>query len=199
MALKEWKQLPFRTRRSKKQLYNYIKTEVDKLFDPHTVTLTVKDDNGDALSGATVVIKGNTETSNAQGKVEYDLINDTYSVTVSKDGYKTTTASITVDDTHTSFNVTILKLDTISFTVNDGTDPIEGASVVINETTKTTGAAGGCTFPDMLYDTYSVTVSKTGYVDKTEEIEFDSSHKSFTISLTAETPAEEPNENEETG
>lgn len=198
MALPEWKDLSTTTRRSPKKIYNIIKNEVDKLFDPHEVTITIKDDDGNAVSGATVVIKGNTETTNAQGKVEYDLINDTYSVTVSKDSYKTTTADITVDDTHTTFNITINKLDTISFTINDGTDPIEGASVVIGDTTKTTGAAGGCTFPNMLYDTYTATITKTGYEDKTEEIEFDSSHKSFTVSLTAETPAEQT-ENEGTG
>ena len=35
---------------------------------------------------------------------------------------------------------------TLSFTINDGTDAIEGATVKIGSTIKTTGSAGGCTF-----------------------------------------------------
>ena len=73
----------------------------------------------------------------------------------------------------------------ISFTINDGTDPINGASVVIGEVTKTTGSAGGCTFDNIEEGTVSVEVSKEGFATKTEEITVDSEHTSFTISLEA--------------
>ena len=73
----------------------------------------------------------------------------------------------------------------ISFTINDGTDPIEGASVVIDETTKTTGSAGGCSFNDIAEGSVSVTVSAEGYNSKTETITVSSENTSFTISLTA--------------
>ncbi|MBQ2654091.1 MAG: carboxypeptidase regulatory-like domain-containing protein [Methanobrevibacter sp.] len=76
----------------------------------------------------------------------------------------------------------------ISFTINDGTDPIEGASVVIDETTKTTGSAGGCTFSDITEGSVSVNVSAEGYTSKTETITVDSTHTSFTISLVASSP-----------
>ena len=78
---------------------------------------------------------------------------------------------------------------TLSFTINDGTDAIEGATVVIGSTTKTTGSAGGCTFSEMADDTYSVEVSATGYTTKTESITSDETHTSFTISLVAESPS----------
>lgn len=74
----------------------------------------------------------------------------------------------------------------ISFTINDGTDPIQGASVTIDETTKTTGSAGGCTFTGIEEGSVSVTISATGYVTKTQSITVDSTHTSFTISLTEE-------------
>ena len=74
----------------------------------------------------------------------------------------------------------------ISFTITDGTDPINGASVVLNDVTKTTGSAGGCTFDDVADGTYNVVVSKEGYTTKTEEIVIDSEHHSFTIALVAE-------------
>ena len=73
----------------------------------------------------------------------------------------------------------------ISFTINDGTNPISGASVVIGEVSKTTGSAGGCTFDDIEEGTVSVEVSKEGFTTKTEEITVDSEHTSFTISLEA--------------
>ena len=73
----------------------------------------------------------------------------------------------------------------ISFTINDGTDPIEGASVVIGEITKTTGSAGGCSFNDVADGTVSVEISKEGFVTKTEEITVSEEDTSFTISLTA--------------
>ena len=74
----------------------------------------------------------------------------------------------------------------LSFTVNDGTNPIEGATVTIDDVNKTTGSAGGCTFNDMSSGVYTVEVSKEGYVTKTESITVDETHISFTISLTAE-------------
>ncbi|MBP5422945.1 MAG: carboxypeptidase regulatory-like domain-containing protein [Paludibacteraceae bacterium] len=73
----------------------------------------------------------------------------------------------------------------ISFTINDGTDPISGASVVIGGVSKTTGSAGGCTFDNIEEGTVSVEVSKDGFTTKTEEITVDSEHTSFTISLEA--------------
>lgn len=74
----------------------------------------------------------------------------------------------------------------LSFTINDGTDPIEGATVTIDEKTGTTGSAGGCTITGVEEGTgISVEVAKEGYTTKTETITVDAEHTSFTISLTA--------------
>lgn len=87
----------------------------------------------------------------------------------------------------------------ISFTIDDGTDPIQGATVKIGSETKTTGSAGGCSFTAIEEGTVSVEVSKDGFTTKTEEISVDSEHTSFTISLEAtseetggETTGDEP-------
>ena len=85
----------------------------------------------------------------------------------------------------------------ISFTINDGTDPIQGASVKIGSETKTTGSEGGCSFTGIEEGTVSVEVSKEGYTTKTESISVDSEHTSFTISLVA--TAQEENTGSETG
>lgn len=76
---------------------------------------------------------------------------------------------------------------TVSFTINDGTDPIGGASVVIDDdatNTKTTGNAGGCT-AEVTDGTHSVKVTKDGFTDKTETITVSADNTSFTISLTS--------------
>ena len=74
----------------------------------------------------------------------------------------------------------------LSFTINNGTNPVEGATVKIGSKTGTTGSSGGCTLKDIEDGSQSVEVSATGYVTKTETITVDSTHTSFTISLTAE-------------
>lgn len=71
--------------------------------------------------------------------------------------------------------------------MNDGTDPIQGASVVIDsdsDNAKTTGSAGGCS-ATLTDGEHSISVSKDGYTTKTETITVDSTHSSFTISLTS--------------
>ena len=73
----------------------------------------------------------------------------------------------------------------LSFVVNDGTDPISGATVKVGSKTGTTGSAGGCSISDVEEGSVSVEVSAEGYVTKTETITVDASHTSFTISLTA--------------
>lgn len=110
------------------------------------------------------------------------------SITVTKTGYADKTESVTIDESHTSFTITLDALDTITITVDDGEatpTAIEGATVTIGTVTKTTDSSGECTFPDMTYQDYSAEISATGYVTKTETIAFRSNHKSFTVSLVA--------------
>lgn len=76
----------------------------------------------------------------------------------------------------------------ISITVDDGTDPIAGASVVIGQTTKTTNDSGVASFTGVTEGTVSATISKDGYTSKTESLSVDSTHTSFTVSLVAVTP-----------
>lgn len=74
---------------------------------------------------------------------------------------------------------------TINFTINDGTDAIKSATVTIDETSKTTGSAGGCSFPNMTDGNYTVIVSADGFETATENITVGEGNTSFTISLSA--------------
>lgn len=144
-------------------------------------------DGTDAISGATVTIGTDSETTGDDGKCTFELDDGTYDISVTKTGYADGSSSVTINGSDTTKTISLTIVDTISFTINDGENPIQGATVVIGETTKTTGTSGGCTFPNMAYDTYSATISATGYATATESIEFDAEHKSFTISLESAT------------
>lgn len=147
------------------------------------IAVTVSDGTN-AIAGATVTIGDDEETTDEDGKAVFESVyTGTQTVTVSKAGYATNTSTITVDESHTSFEIALDVVDTITIVVDDGTDPIEGASVTIGEVTQTTDASGECTFTDMIYDDYSAEISAEGYTTKTETLQFRSNHKSFTISL----------------
>ena len=147
------------------------------------ITVTVSDGT-DPITGATVTIGDDEETTDSDGEATFSSVyTGENTVSVTKSGYADKTTTINVDESHTSFEIELEVVDTITITVDDGTDAIEGASVVIGETTKTTDASGECTFTNMTYDDYSASVSKTGYTTKTETLQFRSNHKSFTISL----------------
>lgn len=139
------------------------------------------------ISGATVTIGATSGTTDENGIVTFESVYEgTQTVTVTKSGYADKTSTIIIDESHTSFTIELEILDTITITVDDGVEAIEGASVTIGEITKTTDVSGECAFSDMVYDDYSAEVSATGYITATETINFRSNHKNFTISLTAE-------------
>lgn len=155
------------------------------------VTVTVTDGT-DAISGATVTIANaddlsDSETTDSDGEAVFqDIDNGTYTITASKSNYTTETKTITVNgDTEVEIELTPTR--SVSFTVNDGTDPIQSATVTIDgdETgAKTTGSSGGCT-ATLSDGEHEVVVAKDGYTTKTETIIVDGEHTSFTISLTA--------------
>jgi hypothetical protein len=74
----------------------------------------------------------------------------------------------------------------ISVNVTDGTNAVSDASVVIDDITRTTGSQGGCTFNDITDGEHTVTVTKTGYVTKTETITVSEDNTTFTITVTSE-------------
>ena len=149
-------------------------------------------DGDTAISGATVSLTDSesqttSETTDSDGAVLFeDVANGEYTLSIAKQGYQTETDTVTVAGSDLTVNVVLTAIDTLTIKVDDGTNAIEGASVVIGETTKTTDSSGECTFTDMPYDDYSAEVSASGYTTKTESIAFRSNHKSFTISLTTE-------------
>ena len=73
--------------------------------------------------------------------------------------------------------------DTLQVTVTDGTNPVSGASVTIEEGTVLTDENGTASF-SLEYGDYTCTVTCTGYESATESLSFRSNHKNFSITLT---------------
>lgn len=148
-------------------------------------------DGENAISGATVTLtdadsQTTSETTDSDGAVSFeDIDNGEYTLTISKEGYATITESIVMAGVDLELNATLIAIGDLTITVDDGTDAISGATVIIGETSKTTDANGEVEFTDMPYDDYSATISKEGYTTATESIAFRSNHKSFTVSLTS--------------
>lgn len=74
----------------------------------------------------------------------------------------------------------------VSITVTDGTDPIQGATVVIDDDeahAKTTGSAGGCSC-SLVDGEHSISVSKEDYTTYEDDITVAYDETSFTVTLT---------------
>ena len=161
-----------------------------------SVTISVSDGEN-PITGATVTIGQSSETTDSDGEAtftlddyEYDV--DTYTVSVSKTHYVTATETFEATKDETIEIVLEKTKYTISVTVNDGTDPVQGAVVTFTDSTDSeitftsgsSGSAGGCTVKPVA-GTYVVTAECEGYEDYTHESNVTvSADSTLTISLT---------------
>ena len=143
-----------------------------------SITFNVSDGEN-PISGVTVTIGETSETTDSDGEAtftldDYETDPDTYTATISKTHYvtQTKTFEVTKDE---EFDITLEKtIYTIAVTVDDGTDPVQGAVVTFTDSTDNTivftsgasGSAGGCTVKPVA-GTYVVTAECEGYEDYT--------------------------------
>ena len=71
----------------------------------------------------------------------------------------------------------------ITVSVSDGTNPIASANVTAGDVSGTTGDDGEVVLNGVSEKVKQITVTKTGYADKTESVTIDATHTSFTITL----------------
>ena len=152
------------------------------------ITVTISD-GANPISGATVTVAGNEQTSGADGKASFeDVTEGSQTITVTKSGYQDYSSTITVGST-TKFTVTMTAVGTLTIIVTDSEDtpsPIEGAVVTLGDDSETTGADGKVEFSNLTYTDKEVTIEATGYTTATETLQFRANHKSFTVALTTE-------------
>ena len=83
---------------------NDVQDEVDAVLvestteqDPHTVTITVEDADGEPVEDAEVEVDGQTETTDANGEAVFSLHHGEYDISATYDGEEAT-GTLTVDD-----------------------------------------------------------------------------------------------------
>jgi len=152
----------------------------------YTISFTVTDGTN-PIDGAVVSIGDVDITANASGVAEFsNMINGTYNYTVSANGYEDNTGSVNVNDADVSENVSLTLLTyTITFTVTDGTDPVEGAVVSIGDVDVATDASGVAAFSDMINGTYDFTVVATDYYEYSSSVTVSDANLAESVALTS--------------
>ncbi|KYH27798.1 hypothetical protein HAPAU_04690 [Halalkalicoccus paucihalophilus] len=94
-------------------------TLVESAGQPHTVTITVEDADGNAVSGADVSVADQTETTGDDGQVTFELWHGEYDVTATHDGEETT-GTLTINDEDDTTDEGTLVLGEENQNINDG-------------------------------------------------------------------------------
>ena len=137
------------------------------------VDISVLDEDGTALSNATVTINGNSYNTDASGHVIIEnLENGSYNIVVSANGFKLLQTSVTVVACETSLHEVTLEKEIYTgsavFTVSDKNNlPIENVTISINGCELQTDAYGRVLFTELEAGRYNAIVSKNGYHTET--------------------------------
>ena len=136
-SFKDWEELDVNVRRSRMLMYKYIKLVVDGDVPVVTdvLTVTVTDSSEVAISGATVTIGEDSETTDAEGKAQFELAYDDYSATIEAEGYTTKTESLAFRSNHKNFTIALeaeAQTGTVTVTTVDSEQtPLENATCVL--------------------------------------------------------------------
>jgi hypothetical protein len=156
------------------------------LSKPGNLSVKVTDGTDTAISSATITLDDyDTATTDSDGEATFeDVTGGSHTIKVEKSNYVTQTVDVTVDG-DTEVEIEMVATRSVSFTVNDGTDGIQGAEIIFDgdeSSKKTTGSSGGCT-ATLSDGEHEIVVSAEGYETATETITVDSTHTTVTISL----------------
>jgi hypothetical protein len=155
----------------------------------YEITFTISDGT-DPIAGATVDLGVyGKKTSSIGGEVIFSSVDaaSDISYTISAYGYSDTTSTITVVDAAVSEAVVLNQTPTynVNLTVTDGTDPIEGASVVlVDYTTEVTDASGLVSFSGILpKEDLAYIVSAESYITQQGTVDLADADISETVTL----------------
>ena len=116
------------------------------LLEEHTITFVVTDiDSGSPVPGAIIDIDGGEITTNNDGEATVELIDGTYSYTVTAVYYQDASGSVTVEGSDVTEEVEMeQELWNYSFIVSNTVtgEPIEGAIIEVLDETATTDESG---------------------------------------------------------
>lgn len=143
-------------------------------YNTTSVSLRIKEDDKFALEGATVVLDGTSYTSDVTGKVSVPkIVAGTYTVVVSKSGYASSEGSWEIvrgtNDLKTiSISKETVKLYSLKGVVTNYVSggPVVDTQVSLAGQTVKTNPAGEFSFDKLVPQDYSLTLSKSGFLDQ---------------------------------
>nr|DAN09671.1 MAG TPA: Baseplate J like protein [Caudoviricetes sp.] len=138
----------------------------------YNVVITVLDsDSNEPVQGAAVNINSSSYPTNDKGQVTVSLQNGTYPYTVTKSGYYDGNSSVTVLDSDNSSVVNLqARLYNVILSVRDPErQPIENATVTINNNTYQTQSNGQVSL-QLKNGTYPFTITATGMDDYSDDL-----------------------------
>lgn len=148
-----------------KEYVNEVVPLTPVVGERYTITFQV-DDGTQALADAQVAIDGyEPALTDGNGAIAFTLPNDTFTYTVSKAGYQSVTGSVEADADQT-VQVSLAMLHEVTFTVTDGSDPVEGAEIAVGDSTLVTDSQGEASI-SLTSGNYQYTVTATGYGNET--------------------------------
>ncbi len=104
--------------------------------------------------------------------------------TISADGFADVIGTANIQDIDLVVDpIAMQRAYDITFTVNDGTNPVTDASVLIDNTVLVTDANGKVVFPKMVNGDYSYVISKPGFVDNAGTVNVADAATNKTITL----------------
>ena len=148
----------------------------------NSVSGIVTDTEGNALEGVNVTIEENgmNTTTGENGEYKFDLVNEgTYHFVYSLHGYDIVTDEVAVsgeEDTPVTHDVKLEKMKqcTLTVTVTNGKDAVDGAEVSLDgydPRTSVTGADGKAVFENLICSDYTVTISATDFISQQNELQ----------------------------
>ena len=149
---------------------------IDVLMQEKTyaVIFSVTGLGGIALQGVTITVGDKSTTTNEGGIATLSLVNGSYSYTINKDGYVTSSGDFIVNNAEVpiSVNMTPMSYDIVFKVTDDNTtspNPLANVEIKINDQTLSTNNQGEVSLRIYGGD-YVVSYTLAGYVSVTQEI-----------------------------
>jgi len=140
-----------------------------------------------AIEGATITLGDQTLLTNEQGKANFSMVPGDYDYTISADTYVSASGEISLSDVDVDKTVSLnLEKFNINFTVNNGTNVVAGATVMLSDQTELTDNSGKISFLMQPGD-YNYTISAEGYKEANGNINLQNTDVDKTVTLSFNT------------
>ena len=166
-----------------------------------TLTGTVTDSTTDVvITDATVKLGENETTTDSSGIYTFSgITTGTYTLSVTKTGYREYQVSITIVEGSNTKNISLTASETqtgsLSGTVKNGEAALDGVLVELqNVGSYTTAADGAYSFSQVTYGNYTITATKSGYDNYSSSVTISASTNTHDISISTNNDLPAPEE-----